>query len=122
MDLTNITLASLLSPGGIAAAAAITYFVIALAKANLPVLDARVSGALQSTIVLAALYAAAFVSTPGASIFQTLMFFLMADGLALGIDSGVTHLQNVGNGTAGVKALPASPIANPNPTDPAPSA
>jgi hypothetical protein len=95
MDLTNVTLASLLSPGGIAAAGAITYLVVSILKRLLPALDARVSGALQATVVLAALYGAAAVTTPGTVVFTAVLYFLIADAAAIGIDSAVTHVQSV---------------------------
>lgn len=111
MNLSDITLASLLSPGGVAAAAALTFLVVALAKRNLPLVDARVSGALQATIVLLVLYIGAFVATPGTPIFTAFLFFALADAAALGVDSGVAHLAAVRKGTAGIHKWDQAPDA-----------
>jgi hypothetical protein len=106
VDLTNVTLSSLLSPGGLAAAGAITYLVVEIAKKLAPTLDARISGALQATVVLAILYAAALVSTPGTAIFTAILYFLIADATAIGISSAVGHVQDVTSPTTGITRKP----------------
>lgn len=101
MDLTTLTISDLLTAGGIAAAGLITFLVVSIAKQLIPILDERVSGARQAAVILAALYVAAAVSTPGTPIFTAVLYYLTATSAALGIDSAVTHVQKVTAGTAG---------------------
>lgn len=101
MDLTTLTISDLLTGGGIAAAGLITFLVVSIAKQVAPLLDARVSGARQAAVILAALYIAAYISTPGTAIFTAFVYYLTATAAALGIDSAVGHVQQVQAGTAG---------------------
>lgn len=101
--LTSLTLADLFTLPGIAASAAIVYLVVQIAKANFPALDARVSGALQATVIVGILYLAATIATPGVPIFTAFLFWLVATAGALGIHSAVDHIQDVQAGTAGTE-------------------
>jgi hypothetical protein len=60
----ELTVADLFTAAGAGAAALVVRQVIELAKAALPALDAKVSGALQAFVLTAAVYAAATLASP----------------------------------------------------------
>ena len=96
-----MTFASLLTPEGIVGAAALIVTFVQILKAALPVIDARVSGALLAFMATGALYAvAAWVlphTTPDA-LLQVFAAWVAVAGLAMGIKAGSDHVQAVRGG------------------------
>ena len=88
-----MTISSLLTAGGIATAGTIVFIVVELIKRVFPAIDDRVSGALQATVILAVLYAWAYAATPGTAVFTAVVYFLTADATAVGINSGLDHVN-----------------------------
>ncbi|HEY5276948.1 MAG TPA: hypothetical protein VIK38_10545 [Coriobacteriia bacterium] len=97
-----LTLAALFTAGGAVAAAAVVRQLIQLLKATFPMLDARVSGALQSFIAAAVLYILAFAAvgpfTPE-GVFGALLAWLGCAVGAIGINAAVGHVDEVRNPT-----------------------
>ena len=101
MDAT-LTLAALFTAGGAVAAALVIRQLVELLKAVFPPLDARVSGALQSFVAAAVLYALAVAAvgpfTPEGGFAAFLSWLGCAVG-AVGINTVVDHV-------AAVRAVP----------------
>lgn len=96
----NITFESFLTPEGVLVAAALITTLIQIIKTAAPVIDAKVSGALQAFVISGVLYAltAAAVGVPtanaGLAIFAA---WLACATAAMGIKSGADHVQRVAN-------------------------
>lgn len=94
----EITFALLLSPGGGVIAAAVIRQLIEVLKVALPVLDAKVSGALQAVIFAGVLYlvvwiAAGQMSPEGG--FVAFLGWLGCAASAIGINSAIDHVARV---------------------------
>jgi hypothetical protein len=93
----DITFGSLVTPAGIVVSAGAITTLVQLLKSTFPVLDAKLSGALQAFILSAALYVvtglvlqAASPLTPDAAL-GIFMAWLTCATSAVGIKSAVTH-------------------------------
>lgn len=99
-----MTFLDLITPAGIVGAAALIVTLVQVVKAALPIVAARVSGALLAFIATGILYALAAVVLPSAGPDQLLQVFaawVAVAGLAIGIKSGGEHVSDVIDGTAG---------------------
>ena len=94
LDPSTITFASLLTPEGIVAGAALITAMVALIKAVFPVVEARVSGALLAFVLSAILYALA-ASATGARDLDAFLAVVVAwvscATSAVGIHSATVH-------------------------------
>jgi hypothetical protein len=94
----TMTFAQLLTPEGIVGAAALVVTLVQVIKAALPIVDARVSGALLAFMATGILYAlAAWVlpdRTPD-SLLQVFAAWVAVAGLAMGIKAGADHVDEV---------------------------
>ena len=92
----DITFQSFLDPQGIVAAGALTTGLVALIKSVFPVIDARVSGALQAFIVTAILYVGVLASTTPApdanGILTIFAAWLACATAAIGIHGTQAHI------------------------------
>lgn len=94
----NVTFESFLTPEGVIVAAGLVTGLVQVLKTAIPVLDARVSGALQAFVLTAALYAATALATQPADANGYLAVFaawLACATSAVGIKSATAHAMTV---------------------------
>lgn len=91
-----ITFESLITPAGVVVAAGIVTALVQLIKGVFPVIDEKVSGALQAFVLTAVLYILVAVTVPQESVNGLLAVFLAwlsCATSAVGIKSTVDHVQ-----------------------------
>lgn len=111
--MTPLTFESLLTPAGMAVAAALLVTLVEIVKVGLPIVDRHVSGATLAFLLSAALYIVAAVVLPNATPDLYLAAFcawIMVAAGAMGIKSGAMHIGAVRDGTAGLPDV--APIAH----------
>jgi len=94
----EITIAELFTAAGAGAAALVVRQVVELAKAALPALDARVSGALQAFVLTAAVYLAATLAVPEQQtpdgILAAVVAWVTCATAAIGIDQSWSRIRS----------------------------
>lgn len=97
----DITFASLLTPPGVVAAAAIITTLIQLLKGVFPVIDEKVSGALMAFVFSLILYVLAAIAgglTTMDGLLLVFMAWLSCATSAVGIKSAATHVSQTSGG------------------------